>query len=70
MGITTTTKIAIIATSRNMLAHVYIDNNFLIINFLFKNINKSIHEINTSFHQKTSWVEEHCYELLHNMKTY
>ena len=22
-----------------------------------------------SFHQKTSWVEEHCYELLHGNKT-
>ena len=47
MDIPTATKIAIIATSRNVLAHARIDNSFSIINFLFKKIiNKSIHEIN------------------------
>ena len=28
-----------------------------------------LERFNASFHQKTSWVEEHCYELLHGKKT-
>ena len=28
----------------------------------------SLERFNTSFHQKTSWVEEHCYKLLHGNK--
>ena len=54
MGIPTATKIAIIATSRNVLAHARIDNSSS-YNFFFikKKINKSIHEIN----RLMAWID-------------
>ena len=79
MGIPTATKITIIATSRNVLAHAHIDYSFFIIIFFYLKHSKQsntknklaygLERFNTSFHQKTSWVEEHCYELLHSNKT-
>ena len=78
MGILTATKIAIIAMSCNVPAHVCIDNSFYNHYFFIKKNkrintrNKSAHGLerfNTSFHQKTFWVEEHCYELMHSNKT-
>ena len=69
MSIPTATKIAIIATSRNVLTHARIDNSSSINFFLILKNNKQIDTLNksayglerfnTSFHQKTSWVEEH-----------
>ena len=54
MGIPTATKITIIATSRNVLAHARIDNSSS-YNFFFylKKINKSIHEIN----RLMAWID-------------
>ena len=79
MGIPTATKIAIIATSRNVLAHARIDNSSFYNYFFYLKNNKQIKtwnksaygldRFNTSFRQKTSWVEEHSYELLHGNKT-
>ena len=79
MGIPTATKVAIIATSRNVLAHARIDNSsfynyyyFFFNNKQIKTCNKAAYGLdrfNFSFRQKTSWVEEHCYELLLGNKT-
>ena len=76
MGIPTATKIAIIATCSP--THV-LTTALLIINFFNLKNNKQINTrnksaygldiFNTSFRQKTSWVEGHCYELLHGNKT-
>ena len=52
MGIPTATKIAIIATSRNVLAHARIDNSSF-YNYFLKMINKSKHEIN----RLMAWID-------------
>ena len=52
MGIPTATKIAIIATSRNVLAHARIDNSSF-YNYFFLIINKSKHEIN----RLMAWID-------------
>ena len=54
MGIPTATKIAIIATSHNVLAHVRIDNSsYNYFFYLKKIINKSMHEIN----RLMAWID-------------
>ena len=48
MSIPTATKIAIIATSRNVLAHAHIDNSYYIIIFFHLKKNKQINTRNKS----------------------